>query len=494
MLRNIAYLPIIALSLLLTGDNLMSAQQTKESNSSQPIEIAEAIQLDFKDAERLATSSLTVDVDAGLVTLSGQVESLQDKQLASRIAKRTRGVEAVLNQIVVKVSSRSDDELRQDVLKVLRINDSVDLPQIVVNVKAGEIAMTGKVDSLAEKRIAEFVASGVRGVTNVVNQLTVDILTDRSDEDLREEISALLVQSVYLDDANVKVDVQDHVALLAGTVGSAEVKDRLQQVAEVRGIVDVDISGIKVDPNQADGSRRKARYADVTDEKIGDALNRSFRADSLVFGQADAITANVDSATVTLTGKVTRLRIKIQAERLAMDVIGVQRVSNELMVESPDQPPSDIEIVRETQEAIRLNPYLERRDVRIHCQRGHVSLFGIVESELEKQVAGWLAGGVAGVVHVNNALAIEQKWKEKSDEQIKEDLERKLKFAFFDKSNQIEVTVEDGVAILRGQVDTWRQWQVVLDLTLEAGAKHPHNLIDVRYHPPHGASKLYVPQ
>ena len=135
-----------------------------------------------------------------------------------------------------------------------------------------------------------------------------------------------------------------------------------------------------------------------------------------------------------------------------------------------EQPPSDIEIVRETQEAIRRSPYLERRDVRVHCQRAHVSLYGIVESETEKQVAGWLASGVTGVVHVNNSLAVEKKWKEKSDEKIKEALERKLKYALFDTSNQIDVTVENGVAILRGEVDTWRQWQAVLDLTLEAGA------------------------
>ena len=494
MFRNLALMPTIAFSLLLGGGNLISAQEKNDSTSIHPNEIASAIQSDLEDAERLAADSLKADVKDGLVTLSGQVESMQDKQLASRIAKRTRGVEAVLNQILIKASKRSDDEIREDVMKVLRINDSVDAPQIVVNVSGGEVAMIGKVDSLAEKRIAEFGASGVRGVRNVANQLTVDLLTPRSDQDLREEISALVVQSVYLDDADVKVDVKDHVAILTGTVSSAEMKDRLEEVAEVRGIDEVDASGVKVDPSQADGTRRKARYAEVTDEKISDALKRSFRADPVVFGQADAISANVDSGTVTLTGNVTRLRIKDKAERLAMDVIGVQRVSNELKVEYPDQPPSDIEIVRETQEAIRLSPYLERRDVRIHCQRAHVSLFGIVESGLEKQIAGWLAGGVTGVVHVNNSLAIEKKWKEKSDEQIKKDLERKLKFAFFDKSNQIDVTVENGVAILRGEVDTWRQWQAVLDLTLEAGAKNPHNVIDVRYHPPHGASRIYVPR
>ncbi|QEG43187.1 BON domain-containing protein [Roseimaritima ulvae] len=492
MLRNPCLVLPVILSLLL-GSNRLIAEKT-DTSSLQPNDIVTAIEADLEDAERLAGVSPKVEIHDGVVTLSGQVTSLQDKHLASRIAKRTRGVEAVLNQILVKTSERSDDAIREDVLKVLRVNDSIDKPQIVVDVSAGQVAMTGKVDSLTEKRIAEFVASGVRGVTDVENQLTVKLLPMRSDDELRDEINALVVHSVYLDDADVQVDVQNHVVKLAGRVSTAEMKDRLEVLAEVRGVKEVDVSEVAVDPSMADGTRRKARYADVTDAKISDAVERVFHADPVVFGHADAISANVADGVVSLSGTVTRLRIKDKAERLAMDVIGVRRVANELKVEYSEQPPSDIEIVQETQAAIRRSPYLDRRDVRVHSQRAHVSLYGVVESETEKQVAGWLASGVTGVVHVNNSLAVEKKWEQKSDEKIREDLNRKLKFALFDTSNQIDVTVQDGVAILQGEVDTWRQWQAVLDLTLEAGAKHPHNLINVRYHPPHGASKVYVPR
>lgn len=115
-----------------------------------------------------------------------------------------------------------------------------------------------------------------------------------------------------------------------------------------------------------------------------------------------------------------------------------------------------------------------------------------MESELEKKVAGWLADNVAGVVHVNNRLAVEKKWTPKPDEKIKRDLQRKLKFTLLETGSKIDVTVENGVAILRGEVDTWRQWQAAMDLALEAGAKHPHNLLNVRFHPPHGGSRVYV--
>ncbi|MEO9594546.1 MAG: BON domain-containing protein, partial [Rhodopirellula bahusiensis] len=65
-----------------------------------------------------------------------------------------------------------------------------------------------------------------------------------------------------------------------------------------------------------------------------------------------------------------------------------------------------------------------------------------------------IADGVAGVVHVSNSLAVEAEPSGKTDEQITKDLNRKLKYTLLDRSDQIDVTVEDGVAILRGHVDT----------------------------------------
>ncbi len=213
-----------------------------------------------------------------------------------------------------------------------------------------------------------------------------------------------------------------------------------------------------------------------------------------MFSHVDAITTKVKGTTVTLTGTVNRLRTKNRAERLAGDIVGVRRVVNDINVEYTDQNVNDMEIIRETQAAIRRSVLLERREIRVHCQRAHVSLYGIVDSELEKQGAQWIADGATGVVHVNNSLAVEPKWKEMSDEAIKSDLQRKLKYSLLDQSDEVEVTVQNGTVILQGEVATWRRWQLVMDLAIEAGARHPHNMLNVRYHPPHGASSIFVPR
>jgi len=486
-------LPLLVALFLLTPLSIRG-QDSPTPNKLSDSEISAAIQADIKDTSRIAGGKINVSSKAGLVTLSGTATSLLDMQMAVAVAKRTRGVEAVLNQLIVVASDRSDDDIRDDVGRVLRINDSVDEPRIAVDVSRREVSMTGKVDSLAEKRIAELAASGVSGVTAVNNQITVRLSSDRTDEEIAEEIRGLIVHSVYLDDASVLVSVEDHVAKLSGTVPSVEAKDQVEQVAEIWGVSAVDVSEVKVDAARRDESQRRNLYADVTDATIQEALLRSFRSDPIVFSHINTIESSVKEGVVTLKGRVNRLRIKNRAERLASDIVGVQRVVNEIEVQYVDKEVSDMEIIHETQAAILRSAHLDRRNIRVHCQRAHVSLYGIVESDLEKRVAQWIADGVTGVVHVNNSLAVEQEWEEKSDEAIKSDLERKLRFSLLDKSDKIDVTVEKGTVILRGEVATWRQWQMVMDLALEAGARHPHNLLNVRYHPPHGASRLFVPR
>lgn len=484
---------LVAVIFIGLSPGIGSAQETKPSELTDR-EIREAISVDIQDAERMSGTEVSVEVHSGIATLAGTVSSLLDKRLASQIAKRTRGVVAVQNQVIVPVSGRSDDEIRDDVQHVLAANDSVEKPKISIEVSAGEVAMLGRVDSLAEKRIAEFAASGVRGVTNVDNQVTVGLSSDRSDEELREEINALIVQSVYFDDADIAVEVNEQVVKLAGVVGNADTKDRLEQVAEIWGVAAVDVAGVTVDSEVMDPTKRAKRYADVSDLAILEALRRSFQVDPTVFSRAEKIEAEVDSGIITLTGTVNRLRVKSRAAQLAQDVVGVHRVVNELKVEYDAETPPDGEIIHLTQAALARSAQLERREIRVHCQRAHVSLYGIVDSELEKSVAQWIADGVPGVVHVNNSLAVERKETDKSDEEITSDLRRKLKYAFFDKSSKIDFVIEDGVAILRGEVDTWRQWQAAMDLAIESGARHPHNLINVRYHPPHGGSRIYVPR
>lgn len=466
-----------------------------ESKHMPPAEdIRSAILADIDDAQSLSVADIDVSYRNGLATIYGLVDSLMDRRRAAEVAKRTRYVTAVLNQIIVRKSKRSDSSIREDVVMRLRVNDSLERKEIAIDVTDGRVAIAGSVDSLAEKRLAEIAAAGVRGVMAVDNQLVVEPASNRSDLELREEIQGLIVNSVYLDNVDIDVRVRDGIAYLSGAVGSAAQQEDLRRVAEIWGVVSVDDDGVSIDSTLSDPTERAKRFAKVSDSSIEKAVGQVFFNDPIVFTAVDSISAMAEEGVVTLRGLVNRLQTKHRAERLAMDVIGVVRINNEIKVEYRGETPPDANLIRLVQQALQRSPYLDRREFRVHCQRAHVSLFGLVDSQLEKELAGWLSSGIPGVVHVNNALAIETDWVPKSDEQIEQDLLRKLQFVLFEASDDIEVKVSDGVALLTGSVDTWRQWQAAIDLAVEAGAKHPHNMLNVRYHPPHGASRIYVPR
>ncbi|HEX6184469.1 MAG TPA: BON domain-containing protein, partial [Pyrinomonadaceae bacterium] len=68
---------------------------------------------------------------------------------------------------------RSDERVREEVCDRLTDNEWLDASEVEVNVAAGEVFLTGAVDSRYAKRIAESIAESVTGVTNVQNNLRV---------------------------------------------------------------------------------------------------------------------------------------------------------------------------------------------------------------------------------------------------------------------------------------------------------------------------------
>ena len=68
---------------------------------------------------------------------------------------------------------RSDERLREDVCDRLTDNEWLDASDVEVNVVAGEVILTGSVDSRYAKRLAENIAESASGVSNVQNNLRV---------------------------------------------------------------------------------------------------------------------------------------------------------------------------------------------------------------------------------------------------------------------------------------------------------------------------------
>lgn len=490
-----------AILLTLSAATGMAAAQTQDesvrSNRRQPLSdrvIGLAVENELLSSEAIDAHRIDAESVEGIVTLAGRVDNLLAKRRASGLAQQVKGVMAVVNQVVVVLSEREDQEIAQDIVQAWSADGATETFELRVDVNRGTANLSGTVDSHAEKALAEEIAAGVNGITDIENKIEVMPSPDRLDAEIREEVQGLIESAVELDDAVIEVSVDSGDVVLNGQVGSAFAKSAAERKSWVAGVKSVDVRGVQVDFDLYDGMRRRKRLQEVTDKKIIEMVKLAMRQDPRVLSYLETIHIESTDGSVTLTGKVGRLRAKDTAENVARSTVGVWRVKNNLKVRWSSKDPTAHEIIDDVQTALRRNPYVSRHAIRVHCRNAHVSLYGLVDSEFEKTVAGWTAGGQNGVVHVNNSLAVAKMWNPKSDAEIKADIEEKLKFTFFDKSNNIDVTVENGVAILRGEVDTWRAWQTAMNKAIEAGARRPHNLLNVRYHPRHGGSRIYVPQ
>jgi hyperosmotically inducible protein len=137
------------------------------------------------------TSGLAIDVDTrnGVVSLSGNVASEAEVNLAEQIARNTRDVVSVENNLKVNnedtsiagKAARESRELAQQVsdgwitAKVkssLLYNRTVDGDDIHVDTQNGVVTLRGHVDSDFEREQAITIARNIKGVKTVKSELT----------------------------------------------------------------------------------------------------------------------------------------------------------------------------------------------------------------------------------------------------------------------------------------------------------------------------------
>jgi hyperosmotically inducible protein len=124
------------------------------------------------------TSAAKIDVDTsnGVVTLSGKVPTAAEKSEAERIARNTQGVRQVVNNISAEGGEGAGGGTFDDAAILTSIKSKYVTNGIIgtnVDVKNGEVTITGEVDNLQEKARAEEIARQTSGVKSVKNMLTI---------------------------------------------------------------------------------------------------------------------------------------------------------------------------------------------------------------------------------------------------------------------------------------------------------------------------------
>ena len=128
-----------------------------------------------------ANSVIECSVEDGVVTLDGDVPSLEHKRLAGVLAWWVPGSRDVVNGLGVSPPEEDcDDEVTEAVRLALEKDPFVDASQIRVTSANGTVTLEGLVASDSEREMAEADAWYVFGVGSVVNRITVQPVTRAS--------------------------------------------------------------------------------------------------------------------------------------------------------------------------------------------------------------------------------------------------------------------------------------------------------------------------
>ena len=198
---------------------------------------------------------------------------------------------------------------------------------------------------------------------------------------------------------NVQAAVEDGIVTLTGSVDLYQQKldaaKKVRKTSQVQGVRNL----IAVEGKS------------VSDAELAAQLDRKLYYDRVGLDVAfNYITASVENGTVTLVGEARTDIARDSAMALTTRLPGVKDVVNDIQVAPTSMFDDRIRVAALS--AIYRDPVLSRyaidpaRPIRIVVNNGHLSLYGVVANQMDKEVAGVRAGQVFGAFSVKNNLEV----------------------------------------------------------------------------------------
>jgi len=219
----------------------------------------------------------------------------------------------------------------------------------------------------------------------------------RYDEQIRKQATEELQKKDTFH--GITVAVEDGIVNLSGKVGLYI--DKVNAEKRVRKVKNVD--GVR-------------NHVMVEGKTVEDAELRATLADKLRYDRAgygivfNNLSVAVDNGAVTVGGKVRDYPDRDSAIAIVETTPGVKDVIDEINVLPTSQFDDDLRIG--VARAIYRHPALSRyamdpqKPIRIIVDNGHVTLYGVVDSPMDKQIAEMQAKSVPNVFSVDNNLVV----------------------------------------------------------------------------------------
>jgi osmotically-inducible protein OsmY len=175
--------------------------------------------------------AIGLGVKDGAVILSGHVPSYAEKWAAAQAAERVNGVKAVANDLKVELpgAPRDDVDIAEAIAHVLEWNVQVPEDRVHATVEHGWVTLKGDVDHDHQRREVERMARHVRGVTGLLNNITVR--PPANPAQVQTLIEEMFKRQAEADAVHIRVEVSDHTARLYGQVHSLQEANAAQAAA-----------------------------------------------------------------------------------------------------------------------------------------------------------------------------------------------------------------------------------------------------------------------
>jgi osmotically-inducible protein OsmY len=223
-------------------------------------------------------------------------------------------------QEMLVITTKSDRQIQQDVLRELRWDSRVDDTEVGVEVDKGIVTLTGTVDSYAKRLAAREAAHRVVGVLDVAEDIEVKSpgSLERNDTEIARAARVALEWDAFVPDQKIRSTVTDGFVTLEGEVSSLREKEDAE--AAIRNLTGVQgvrnrlfVAAVKADPV-------KLR------ESIEEALERQAER------EAEHIRVRVEDGTLVLEGKVRTWPEKQAILGAVSHAPGVRDVKDKLTV------------------------------------------------------------------------------------------------------------------------------------------------------------------
>jgi hyperosmotically inducible protein len=232
----------------------------------------------------------------------------------------------------------------------------------------------------------------------VLLSMTAMASTGRYDQQIQQAVSHKIQSAKQLQ--NVNSSVEDGIVTLTGTVGVYQ--DKLDAAKKIKKVAN--IAGVRNDI--------AVTGANVPDDQLQQKLTKKLAYDRVGYSDNtfNYLAINIKDGVVTLTGDAV-YDVPMDS---AMDIVartpGVKDVVNDVKVLPVSMFDDSLRI--RTARAIYRDSVLGRygsdpvHPIRIVVDNGHVTLYGSVESSMDKNIAGVRASGVSGAFSVDNKLVV----------------------------------------------------------------------------------------